>query len=156
MIQGRTQRIIIGSLMPSALVALFAFFMSFSAKGVITYFTEFPLLFSDELSIYGISNYIFDILRHMLQPLGLIMGVTIMILILFGIQSILYSFLMEFVVQKLNNDALVILISALLGILVANSLFRSEGEFDVSIGSAIGVIVGYYLRRHNKIDQATS
>ncbi|WP_057833199.1 hypothetical protein [Colwellia sp. TT2012] len=71
-------------------------------------------------------------------------------IVLAGIPSLLYSLLMEFAIQKINNDKLVICISIVLSGFIGRVL--GEIYWDPSImsliGGLIGLMVGYYLRWH--------
>jgi len=78
----------------------------------------------------------------------------------YGIQSLLYSLLMEFVIQKIENDKLVIVCSAILGVFVVRflglgSIFGKGVSSDIAsvvmvVGGVVGLIVGYYLRKQFK------
>jgi hypothetical protein len=75
--------------------------------------------------------------------------------IIFVIPSLFYSLLMEFVVQKINNNILVIVISMLLGACIAG-VFGFNARL---IGCVVGLIVGYYLRwrlNFNKLSSKSS
>lgn len=72
--------------------------------------------------------------------------VPIISFFLFGMQSFLYSLLMEFVVQKISSDALFIAFSILLGALVP-IIFGFEAGV---IGGVVGLMVGCFLRLHIK------
>jgi hypothetical protein len=67
---------------------------------------------------------------------------------------------MEFVVQKIGNDKLVIIISMLLGVLVVRFLGLGNilgtgvstdlASVVIGVGGGVGLIVGNYLRNHFK------
>lgn len=98
----------------------------------------------------------------LLVPLSIFL--MILALVFYGVQCLFYSLLMEFVVQKINNDKLVILISILLGVFVVRVLGLgsiSDIKIDpelanivVWVGAGVGLVVGYYLR--NKFKSETS
>ena len=73
-----------------------------------------------------------------------------------GIPSFLYSLLMEFAIQKINNDKLVIFMS----MLFSGGLGKILGEIYwdplimLSIGCISGLIVGCYLRWHMMLKPA--
>lgn len=61
-----------------------------------------------------------------------------------GIQSLIYSFLMEFVVNPfVKNDLIAILISLLLDVL---SGFVLSDHVMILIGAIVGLVVGIFLR----------
>lgn len=77
-----------------------------------------------------------------------------------GIQSIIYSFLMEFYVRKrITNDWAAIRMSALLGLLAGSPLVllgrdvipSFGGPWMLPYGAFIGVFVGWVLRRMESV-----
>jgi ABC-type multidrug transport system permease subunit len=91
-----------------------------------------------------------DLAAYIVEFIGRLLVIIIFTLAFFGIQSVLYSLIMELAVQKISSDKLVIFISMLLGVLVA-SLFVSFVGFNVSIiGGIVGLLVGQHLRTHFK------
>ena len=131
MTSGRLERIILGSSIPPVLGGfIFHVYMSI---------INTTPSYSPEYAESPITHFIAGIFF-----------VPIISLVLFGIQSLLYSLLMEFVVQKIGSDTLVIIFSMLLGALVASLLGSETGI----IGGVVGLIVGYYLRKYIKLEQA--
>lgn len=78
--------------------------------------------------------------------------VMLISLIIFTIPCMLYSLLMEFIVQKIDNDLVVILISACLGANIANFF----GYKSLIIGGIVGLMVGYVLRKSFKLNAPAS
>lgn len=129
MSSGRTDRIILGACIPPVLGSLI--------------FYVFMFITNPSYSPVYIESPIIDSLTGVLY-------VTTISFIVFGIQSLLYSLLMEFAVQKINNDFLVFFISMVLGALIAKFM----GIHVQIIGGITGLIVGFFLRRHIKLKPA--
>jgi len=65
-----------------------------------------------------------------------------------GLQSIIYSLLMEFYVRKrITNDWAAIRMSVLLGLLAGSPLALIELPWIVPYGAFIGAVVGWMLRK---------
>ncbi|XPF95302.1 hypothetical protein ACM9HF_04615 [Colwellia sp. RE-S-Sl-9] len=64
--------------------------------------------------------------------------------VLMGLPSILFSLIMEFCVQRISNNKIVIIVSMFLGV-VCGVLF---GVVGCIVGGATGISVGWYLRHH--------
>ena len=125
---GRADRIILGSCIPPFLGGLiFYVYMS-----IITTTPSFSPEYNESPFIHFFAGIFY---------------VPIISFVLFGIQSFFYSLLMEFVVQKINNDILVFFISMMLGALIVSFL----GLHAQIIGGVVGLIVGFSLRRHIKV-----
>ena len=138
-------RILIGTFIPPLLAGFFCAFIGTGHKLITSHFNFSWMRISEAFStILG------------LIPVSI--GFLFFSLIFYGIQSLFYSLLMEFVVQKIDNDKFVILISILLGVFVVRFLgLGSITGFGVStdiasvvigVGGVVGLIVGYYLRNN--------
>ena len=131
MASSRLKRVALGSLIPPILGGLvFYVFLCFHAIFISTRSTFFTM---------ESEGLLLNIIELIWSPIYMV----ILSVIFFGIPSVLYSLIMELVIQKINNNILVIFISMLLGALVASILGSNTGI----IGGVIGLIVGYYLRR---------
>ena len=128
----RLDRIALGSFIPPALGGL-VFYVLLS----ITH-SSFLLMESE--------GFFLNIIEFIWRPIAMML----FSIAFFGIPSVFYSLLMEFAVQKINNDVLVIFISILLGGFVA-SILGSDSRW---IGGGVGFITGYYLRKSFKLDPA--
>jgi len=130
MTSGRMERIVLGSCIPPALGGLIFYVYLFFFDTTPTYSPEW----ADRNIIAFISGGYFAVL---------------IFLIIFLVPSILYSLIMEFVVQKIDNNILVIIISMLLGTFITG-FFGFEARLT---GGGVGLIIGYYLRRNFKLMQ---
>jgi hypothetical protein len=129
----RSQRIILGACIPPVLGALL--FYAYMQLGI-------PYI------PYSFGNSDYTVLELLAAgSFACLLGV-----ILFGVQAFFYSLVMEFFVQKIPNDNLVVLVSMFLGALVA----WPAGSDARLIGGVVGFIVGYLLRRHYKLMLATN
>ncbi|MEW6996053.1 hypothetical protein AADZ84_17655, partial [Colwelliaceae bacterium MEBiC 14330] len=109
MTSGWTERIIFGAFVPPLLGGFFCAFITMVHKLLTSNFNFSWMRVSEA------SATIFELI-----PVSI--GFMFFSLIFYGIQSLLYSLIMEFVVQKIGNDKLVIIISMLLGVLVVRFL----------------------------------
>lgn len=144
MSSGRTDRILIGTFIPPLLAGFLCAFIG----------TGYELLTSNfNFSWMRISEALVTIFQ--LIPISI--AFMFLSLIFYGFQSLLYSLLMEFVVQKINNDKLVVFVSILLSVFVVKFLGLGSilgvgvgTNITISVmvvGVLVGLIVGYYLRR---------
>ena len=122
---GRTKRIIIGSVIPPVLGGLIVWL---------------DITFTPLIHSYGMGTL--GALQSIFQCCALIIISTI----IFVIPSLIYSLVMEFVVQRIDNNVFVVGASMLLGACVAGS---SEMGSSI-IGAVVGLLVGYYLRNNFK------
>ena len=138
----RPWRILMGSIMPPALGGLFFACVALYQKLITSHFNFTWMRISEALT---------DILT--LIPASIFF--IVISIIFYGIQSLFYSLIMEFIVQKLNSDKLVILISIFLGVFVVKFLGMGFGTGLANIvpwlGGIVGLIVGYYLRKQFKL-----
>ena len=144
----RPWRILMGLIMPPALGGLFFACIILFHKLITSHFN---------FTWMRISEVLTDILT--LIPASIFF--IVFSFIFYGVQSLLYSLLMEFAVQKIRNDKLVIVISIFLGVFVVRFLglggIIGKGvSADIAsivmvIGGVVGLIVGYYLRKQFKL-----
>jgi len=91
------------------------------------------------------------------MPLGWI-SASLYGYLLVGVQSLLYAFIMEHVInRRLGSDVVAVALSALLGALAGATMlliFRGwDSWFAVAwfmLGAIVGLVVGYILRRMYK------
>jgi ABC-type multidrug transport system permease subunit len=136
----RLERIIVGTFIPPILggFLFYVYMMLVSTQEIMDASLNFATMNFTDLAAY------------IVEFIGRLLVIIIFTLAFFGIQSVLYSLIMELAVQKVSSDKLVIFISMLLGVLVA-SLFVSFVGFNVSIiGGIVGLLVGQHLRTHFK------
>ncbi|MEW6994781.1 hypothetical protein AADZ84_11005 [Colwelliaceae bacterium MEBiC 14330] len=147
----RIVRIVLGFSMPPLLAGVFLAFIATVHKLLTSHFNFSWMRISEALdTVFGFI------------PVSI--GLMFFALIFYGIQSLLYSLLMEFVVQKMNNDKLVILISMLLGVFVVRFLGLGNilgigvstdiANVVTGVGGVVGLIVGYYLRKDFRLELA--
>jgi hypothetical protein len=90
------------------------------------------------------SNWDGDLIESVFALLGSIIIFFIPAMLFVGIQSIIYAFLMEFMVNTfVKNDVIAVVISVLLGLLSA--LVFGSGAM-MMVGAVVGLIVGIMLR----------
>ena len=143
MSSGRVERILIGTFIPPILAGFICAFIGTGHKLITSHFNFSWMRISEAFSTI----------------IGLItvsIGFMFFSALFYGIQSLLYSLLMEFVIQRIENDKLVIVISAILGVFVVRflglgSVFGIGVGSDIAsivmvVGGVVGLIVGYYLR----------
>lgn len=129
----RAERIILGSCAPPALSGFIFFTYLF-------FLDPFPS-YSPEWANRGVMEFI--------AGAPFVMLISLIFLI---IPCMLYSLLMEFVVQKIDNDLVVILISACLGAYTA----KFFGDKALIVGGIVGLMVGYVLRNSFKLNPPAS
>lgn len=99
-------------------------------------------------------------LTTIFQIIPISIGFAFFAFILYGVQSLLYSLVMEFFVQRIASDRLVIIVSMFLGVFTVRFLglggisglgiSASISNILVGVGGCVGLIVGLYLRYHFK------
>lgn len=98
--------------------------------------------------ILGVSIAVSDWDGNLIESLTVVFGSLILFfisgLVFVGIQSIIYSFVMEFMVNTfVKNNVIVVAISILLSLL--SSLVFGKG-FMLVLGGVVGLVVGVFLR----------
>jgi hypothetical protein len=98
--------------------------------------------------IFGVavefSNWDGDLIESVFALLGSIIIIFIPAMLFVGIQSIIYAFVMEFMVNTfVKNDVIAVVISVLMGLLSA--LIFGSGAM-MMVGAVVGLIVGIMLR----------
>ena len=147
---GRIERIVVGTLVPPVLGGLLCACIG---------------------TIYELATSRFDFswirTQEALETLFSLIPISLVFiffsLLFYGVQSFLYSLLMEYVVQELKSDKLVILISMLLGIFVVTVLGIGNiigmnigaeiANVVVFVGAVVGLIAGSYLRKRYTISK---
>lgn len=148
MSSGRTKRILIGTFIPPILGGFIFAFIGTVHKLITSHFNFSWMRISEAFNT-------------ILGLLPVSVGFIFLSVLFYGIQSLLYSLLMEFSVQKIRNDKLVIVISIFLGVFVVKflglgSVIGKGVSADIAsvvmvIGGVVGLIVGYYLRKQFKL-----
>jgi len=139
--KGRAKRIILGALLPP-IVGLFLL----AIWGVVlNYFIDSKdiiLRFDHELPI------LLSILKSAVAYIGAILILALFASFVSGIQSIVISFLMEYIINpKIENNLIVLLIYGLLGVISGVIVDQLIGETSlIVIGGVTGIIVGKILR----------
>jgi hypothetical protein len=133
---GRKDRIIFGSCIPPLL-------------GGLIYYVYISIVIETTPSYFS-PEYNESPITHFFGGLFFVPFISIGFLILFGLQSFFYSLIMEFWVQKINNDILAVFISMIISALILNF----NGFHAQIMGGIVGLIVGIYLRKKIKLKPA--